>query len=147
MTTIPELFRDALQSSSILNVDDWWGNLDDAARREAVSFWESVASPYIVGFHIEAYPEEDTEDEESKAGYWHNDFYEYLINHEVRWFEEPIYHICHRTSCAETAIRRGVIPSSFDCPIGDRDCLMKKILDRAGGKGVRLRIVPSYSGD
>ena len=141
--TMPELFRETLESSHLLDVDGWWSEIDDNARAEAIAFWNTVASEHITGFHIQA-SVAINEDSDPADGYWNNEFYDYLINHEVRWFEERTYHICRATACAESCVRHGRIPCDFKCPISSTECFMTAILAHARGGSVVFRLIPNY---
>jgi hypothetical protein len=70
-----------------------------------------------------------------------NDFYEYLVNHEICIDDGPKYHICSAHPDARAAVGAGYIPAGFRCPRGEKECPMRSLLALCPGRDVRLSLV------
>jgi hypothetical protein len=121
----------------MLAIDDWWEHLDEPSRSEALRLWQDCRhSENELSIRVEArfveQPDEET------AEFWHSDYYDYLVNHEVYLLDAKKFHICTRHPVAAAAVRAGVIPHDFRCPFQSSDCPMQKLLSRAPGKSIRL---------
>jgi hypothetical protein len=68
--------------------------------------------------------------------FWHDDYYDYLVNHEVYLFQVPghVVHVCTAHPLAAAAARAGCIPTGFSCPLRRPDCPMERLLSCAPGK-------------
>jgi hypothetical protein len=70
-----------------------------------------------------------------------DDFYEYLVNHEIYIDDGPRFHICTAHPDARAAAAAGHIPAAFRCPRGETECPMRTLLDLCPGRDVRLSLV------
>ena len=142
-TTMPILFRETISNTSLCDVDQWWSGLEPLAREQVLRLWEACS--------LDAGPEETNQvggvrvegqfvDGEEGPGFWDPAFYDYLVNHEIFLSEKPRFHICVRHPVARQAVERGLIPADFECPFGDSECQMRKVLDLSPGKSLRLRL-------
>ncbi len=135
---LPTLFREALVRAGMLAIDEWWAGLDSTSRSEALRLWgacqESGTEPEVC---VEG---SFTGSEEDAAGFWHNDYYAYLVNHEMYLLDGPKFHICTRHPVAEAAVRAGRIPHDFDCPLASTDCPMRRILGTHPGRTLKLKV-------
>lgn len=142
---MPVLFRETISNTSLCDVDQWWSGLEPLAREQVLRFWEACS--------LDSGPEETNEtsgvgvrvegefvDGEEGQGFWDPAFYDYLVNHEIFLSEKPRFHICTRHPVARQAIQRGLIPADFQCPFGDSECQMRKVLGLSPGKSLRLRL-------
>lgn len=123
----PAMLRKGLTPKQRTEAERWWASLGEPVRR-SIGFARKGAA--VVGRFVEpAEPEESTDD-----------FYEYLVNHEL-WLEDGRrYHICTAHERARKVLVHGRIPAGFRCPLGARACPMRAILDAAGGRDVRLAV-------
>ena len=137
--TLPLLFREALSDAGMLAIDDWWEHLDERSRSEALDLWyECRNSDADLAVRVEARFADDQE--ENGTDYWHSDYYDYLVNHEIYLFKMPGIHICTRHPVAAAAVRAGTIPHNFCCPFQSADCPMRRILSLAPDKSLRLSV-------
>jgi hypothetical protein len=68
-----------------------------------------------------------------------NDFYEYLVNHEMFLVDlQRSFHICTQHPEAQKAIRHGKIPSDFHCPFKSQDCPMQTLMSLSSERSVAL---------
>jgi hypothetical protein len=109
----------------------WWGELGADERRALGASGRDSAS-VVVRF---APPDEAADDGEV------NDFYEYLVNHEVYLEDGRAAHICSAHPAARAVLAAGRIPAGFRCPRADASCPMRALLERAPGCEVRLSLV------
>jgi hypothetical protein len=113
--------------------------LNESARGDVLELWSAASVNDPCRVHVTA-EFVDEKDQENDPELWHDDFYEYLINHEVIIESYKGPHICTAEPEARAAAKAGFIPADFTCPIENQDCLMRGILEPAQGKSVRLRI-------
>jgi hypothetical protein len=138
MSGLPVLLAEILEESGVRDVPEWWERLDQATREQIIQLWEDCAAEYQ-GQRVAAGVEGYREEEPSDVGYfWHREFYDFLVNHELRFPEEPKFHVCTRHPLAEAAVRNGVIPAGFRCAVPEADCPMERLLKRVPGSSVRL---------
>ena len=133
------MFREALASAGMLAIDSWWSHLDDPAREDALRLWQDcngADSSLLV--RVEGHFVDDEED--GSDDFWHNDYYDYLVNHEVYLLDAPRFHVCTAHPVSAAAARAGFIPADFTCPLQRPDCPMERLLNRSPGKAFRLRI-------
>lgn len=71
---------------------------------------------------------------------WHDDFYDYLVNHEVYILREQPFHICTQHPQARAAIQAGTIPADYACPLARQDCPMRSLTARFPGAALRLSL-------
>jgi hypothetical protein len=137
--TLPMMFREALASAGLRAIDEWWAHLDAPSRSEALQLWHECSQAESgLAVRVEA---RFAEDHEEKAGeFWHSDFYDYLVNHELYFFRERSFHICTRHPKVAGAVRAGFIPHDFTCPLESGDCAMRRLLALSPGKSVRLGV-------
>jgi hypothetical protein len=109
---------------------DWWRQMSPACRHTLRR--DAGRRPVrVVARFVEPGDGHETADEP-------NDFYEYLVNHEIYLDDGPPLRICSSHPEARTLIARGLLPASFACPRSDAACPMRALLDRADGRDVRL---------
>lgn len=125
-------------------VQRWWPNLSAAERGEMLTAWDeeqeeaffSPASddtpdrlPIVIGGRFIP-AEEPLVDPE-----WHEDYFECLLNHpELLLAEQPYIRlggVCTTHEKARAALLSGVIPTSFECPLGLAECPMRRLLAKA----------------
>jgi hypothetical protein len=70
-----------------------------------------------------------------------DDFYEYLVNHEIYIDDGPKFHICTAHPDARAAVAAGHIPAAFRCPRDEGECPMRSLLDLSPGRDVHLTLV------
>ncbi|MES2695208.1 MAG: hypothetical protein V4773_17165 [Verrucomicrobiota bacterium] len=139
ITPIPPLLHEALTDFGQKAVDGWWAGLEEAERREVIELWRNSGVGPSGLVRVAACPVNEG-DSEDRSTLWHNDFYDYLVNHEIYILRETPFHICTRHPAAQAAIRAGVIPAGFACPLAQDDCPMQRLLQAAPGKAMRLRL-------
>ena len=141
-----------LSATELNLVNHWWIQLAEAERTELAAQWDakkdscasapstegsnggtkSRISIQVCGNFVDEELQE-TEDE------FPNDFYEYLVNHEIFLVDlQRTFHICTRHPEAQRAIRRGRIPAGFSCPFRSQECPMRALLSLAGRHAVAL---------
>ncbi len=118
-------------------VDRWWDDLDESGRRDVIELWQETASAgpvevRVLGVFV------DQGEPGDDSGFWHNDFYEYLVNNEIYLLDPIQAHVCTRHPLARAAVQRGLISEDFECPFLDSDCPMQRLLGREPGKSIRL---------
>lgn len=139
MTLIPELLREAMSDFGMTAVEAWWTDLSEPARLDVIELWRTTSFDQRSVACVEAHPV-SAHLSDDHPSYWHNDFYEYLINHEVYLIEEPGPHVCTQHPTARAAARTGFIPSTFSCPFAHRDCPMRQLLQLSGHQSPQLRL-------
>jgi hypothetical protein len=137
---LPTMFREALANAGLRAVDEWWAQLDASSRTEALHLWhECSRAESGLAVRVEARFADDSD--EDAGDFWHSDYYDYLVNHEIYLFEVPGIHICTRHPLAAAAARAGFIPRDFSCPLLlAGDCPMRRLLAHAPGRSVRLTV-------
>ncbi len=133
------MLRETMAKFGMDVVDNWWMDLDEPARRDVIQLWREAALLHPVVACVEARFRDEMESE-ANPELWHDDFYEYLVNHEIYLLEEHEHHICTQHSAARAEVKAGAISSRFECPFFDVGCPMRKILALSPGKSVNLRI-------
>lgn len=69
------------------------------------------------------------------------DLYEYLVGHEISLSDQRQYHVCTAHEAARAAVRAGVIPATFRCPLERPDCPMRRMMGLAPGRPLHLDLV------
>jgi hypothetical protein len=133
------LFREALFSAGMLAIDEWWAKLDEFSRSEALHLWDDCREAEG-GLSVRVEARFAEEQDEESDDFWHSDYYDYLVNHEIYLFDGPRFHICTRHPVAAAAARAGVVPHDFCCPLRSTDCPMRRLLSLSPGKSLRLRV-------
>jgi hypothetical protein len=119
-----------LSSVQTSKIEQWWRGLT-AGERRALRSDPGRPAPRVVARFVEpGDPAEGTDD-----------FYEYLVNHEIYLDDGPPLHICTAHPEARAAVRAGHLPLAFQCPRRDLACPMRALLDRRPGHDVRLSLV------
>jgi hypothetical protein len=137
--TLPTMFREALASAGLRAIDEWWAHLDASSRSEALHLWNECNQAEL-GLAVRVEARFADEHEEETGDFWHSDYYDYLVNHEIYFHREPVFHICTRHPVAAAAARAGFVPHDFTCPFEAPDCAMRRLLARSPGRSVRLRV-------
>jgi hypothetical protein len=111
-------------------VDEWWRGLAPAVRQELRRGGRRPPTRIVARFvdPDEPRPEAD-------------DFYEYLVNHEIYIDDGPCWHICSAHPEARATIAAGRIPSTFRCPRAESSCPMRSLLELHPGSDVQLSLV------
>jgi hypothetical protein len=131
-----------LAAAGMKAIDEWWAELGRPARAEALHLWQDCnAAGSGLAVRVEATFVDEQDD--SPHDFWHDDYYEYLVNHEIYLFDAPRFHICTRHPVAARAAQLGLIARGFACPFASGDCPMRNLLDLSPGRSVRLRVVVS----
>ena len=128
-------FAERLSDTQAAEVDQWWRGLAPRDRRE-LRRDPGRPPPRVVARFVE--PGEDVGAED--------DFYEYLVNHEIYIDDGPKYHICSAHPEARAVLSAGRIPAAFRCPRGEKACPMRVLLDQRPGHDVRLSLVRGRCG-
>ncbi|HVH46229.1 MAG TPA: hypothetical protein VM925_27995 [Labilithrix sp.] len=118
-----------LSLSQMDDVTRWWERLTPAERRSL----EVAARPRVQARFVE--PGSDDADLAI------DDFYEYVVNHELCFYEGKKFHICSAHAEAREVLSAGRIPASFQCPRASTECPMRRLLDQAPGCDVRLSLI------
>jgi len=150
---VPVALLSGLTAEQKEAVGRWWVNVPPHLQDELRSHWEAEADtcafsqvPGVDGLEWKDVPiaigarflPKDGDDDEADG--WNVDFYEYLVNNpELAIHVNNItYHICRSHPAARAALAKGLIPASFDCPLANADCPMKKLLAVAPGRSLSL---------
>lgn len=137
--TLPTMLREALTKAGLRAIDEWWAHLDTFSRSEVLHLWnECRQTESGLAIRVEALVASDRDEE--TGDFWHCDYYDYLVNHEIYLLDPPSFHICTRHPVAAAAVRAGFIPHDFTCPLQSGDCAMRRILAHSPGKSLRLRV-------
>jgi hypothetical protein len=154
ISSLPLHVVQGLSTTELNLVNHWWAHLAEAERTELAAQWDTrkdscATAPSAEDNKGETKPrisiqvcgnfidEELRETEEE----FPNDFYEYLVNHEIFLVDlQRSFHICTRHPEAQGAICRGRIPVGFNCPFKSKDCPMQTLLSLSGGRSVTLRL-------
>jgi hypothetical protein len=144
LAELPLQLGELLTEAGLRDVVTWWLELDFSSRRQVHQLWADCIAANA-GQHIVACVEgEFVEDEEmDDGGFWHQELYNYLVNHELHFDEDHhryFFQGCTQHPLAKAAIAAGRIPSNFTCGLDATSCPMKKILAVAPGKTMRLRL-------
>jgi hypothetical protein len=140
------LLRDALEEIVKGPVEVWWRNLTVTDREHIAELWNSCADQHFGSGRAEDLPMEarvvaiaDDPAGDTFEGYWHRDYYEYLVNHEA-YFVTRTFHVCTAEAAARAAVQQGKIPADYACPLVKRSCPMRRALAQAGGQPLRLSL-------
>lgn len=145
LSSLPMMFREALSLAGMQAIDEWWTHLGDAARSDALRLWNDCRETENgLSVRVDA---RFVDDRDEATGFWHSDYYDYLVNHEIYLFDVPGVHICTRQPSAAAAVRAGFIPHDFSCPAASSDCPMRQLLLLSSGKSVRLSVSVHAKGD
>ncbi len=147
---MPDLLRSALEEGGIREVDRWWREeLDDEARRQVLTLWGECGDEYFGSGRAGDFPMEmqvrgrrvkQGEELETYEGFWNEQFYDYLVNHEAYYFEEEMVHVCTAETAARRAIGSGILPADFQCGVPSASCPIRQRVEKAGGGGIRLSV-------
>ena len=136
-----------MSSTATTEVQRWWEELPDGARRELIWRWGvlplagSEARSFEVAI-LEAESVDDLDGPDDPGG-WNRDLYEYIVGRPVLGFfldGRRFYIGCRAHPSARRAVRAGRIEATFRCPRSRRDCPMRALIRGAGGRSVRLRL-------
>ena len=123
-------FAEKLSGAQAAEIKDWWRGLTPFDRRElrrgAGRPTERVVARFV-----------DPDDATDAS----DDFYEFLVNHEIYIDDGPKYHICSAHPEARAVVASGRIPEGFRCPRGEQLCPMRALLDQRPGHDVQLSLV------
>jgi len=145
---MPELLCAALEEGGIKEVERWWREeLDADGRSHILKLWGDCADLYLGPGRIVDLPMEMRvrgtrvkEEVETFEGFWNQEFYDYLVNHEAYYFEEEMVHVCTAELAARRAIESGVLAADFKCGIPVESCPIRRRVEEAGGCGIRLSL-------
>lgn len=113
------------------NVEGFWKRLSPRDREELRRAARRLDSRVFVRFV------EPGDDEVPSS----DDFYEYLVNHEVYLEDTTPRHICAAHAEARRVLSRGHVPHDFRCPRADLACPMRVLLANCPGRDAKLRLV------
>ena len=148
-TPLPLMLRETMSEFGMNAVDGWWAELDEPARGDVIQLWRDACFNEPAAVRVAA-TFVDSRETEDQATLWHNDFYEYLVNHEICFLaNQRRSHVCTLHPAARTAVASGCIDAGFECPLSHEDCPMRRLLQITPGKSIRLRIAfaPSCGGN
>ncbi|SEC88448.1 hypothetical protein SAMN04489761_3864 [Tenacibaculum sp. MAR_2009_124] len=142
---IPDKLTSHVSIKDILKVENWWNELSDENKKELSSIYnqneveidEKLVSIQLCGKFVEQEPIK------SYDAFWINHFYEYLVNHEMIIDGTKPYFgtVCHHLSTAENSIRKGIISSTYQCPIQSNSCNIINLLKQSeSGKSLLLYV-------
>jgi hypothetical protein len=127
--TPPGKLTRRLSKRQIQTVTTWWQSLTP---RERASLREHRSALEVVARFEEPGERDD--------GEIPDDFYEYLVAHEVSLFPLRTFHICSAHEEASAVVLEGRIPATFHCPWAKAECPMRVLLAEAPGKDVHLSL-------
>lgn len=139
LTPLPLLLRETMSELGMGAVDRWWEDLDESGRRDVIELWQETALTGPVEVRVSGVFVDRDESEDSSA-FWHNDFYEYLVNNEIYLLDPIQAHVCTRHPLVRAAVQTGLIPDDFECPFSDGNCPMRRLLGVKPGKSIRLGV-------
>lgn len=132
------------------SVDEWWLGLRESEQEGMLDLWSSCQTPTTPTLRndqrmvarFEGYFEDDND---GQPVFWHNDFYEFLVNHEEYVFREIPFHVCFRQPEALAALKAGEVRSEFRCPLSHGDCPMMQspAISRNRTMKFTLKFVPA----
>lgn len=155
---VPAHFLQGLTEAETRLVHAWWRRLRGTARRRLAALadargescaygraprrdgsvaWYGVAVAVRGRFRREDLCRRKDEEEDA----FPVDLYEYLVNHEIFLAEERHYHVCTAHEAARAAVRAGVVPATFSCPLERPECPMRRVLDTSPGRALHLDVV------
>ena len=152
MKKIPSKIIEGLSPCEKLVVQNWWNLLDETTQAELSSLWMTDSNLCVntkhhqielenQSNHIQAkfiQSEEELDDES-----WNKDFYEYLVNHEIHIYGfDKSYHICTQHEAAKAVINSGLIPSNYICPLRNKNCPIRNIMNLNPSKSLKLEAIP-----
>jgi hypothetical protein len=134
--------------------------LPDAQKSEVQTWWDELATEeqneIVKSYVLERLHRQTPEtlrfyakfvegmEKPNQNEFWAVELFEYFVNQErVIDIFEVSYHrggVCAIEKDAQKAIRKGIIPANFVCPLGKTDCLMTKLTRLGAGKDIRLYI-------
>src|SRR5689334_13907513 len=117
-----------LTTKQLEDVRRWWHSL---SRKERDSLREERFPSEICARFEEPGEEEALEIPD--------DFYEYVVAHELTLWPTRTFTICSAHEEARVVVAHGLIPADFVCPLSKVDCPMRVLLAEAAGKNVRLQ--------
>ncbi|WP_038168403.1 hypothetical protein [Verrucomicrobium sp. BvORR106] len=139
LTPLPLLLRETMSELGLDAVERWWEDLDESGRRDVIELWQETASAGPVEVRVSGVFV-DRGELGDDSGFWHNDFYEYLVNNEIYLLDPIQAHVCTRHPLARAAVQRGLIPDDFECPFSNGNCPMRGLLERDPGRSIRLGV-------
>lgn len=136
----PEALRHGLSNDGERQLDAWWKRLSADDRRRLVALCDRHA-PALARRRLRVvgrFTEGDAAEEERAFPI---DLYEYFVNHEISLTDEPrTYGICTRHPAAAQAVRAGLVPATFACPLNRPECPMRRVLALGRGRDLRFEV-------
>ncbi|MCI5083969.1 MAG: hypothetical protein MRY78_19885 [Saprospiraceae bacterium] len=141
LKTIIRQVKTDISAREITKVEAWWDKLSEEQQAALQRLYstedeqkEQTISIYLCGKFVEQEPEQ--------KDFWVNHFYDYIVNHELFIDETKpnVGGICSSNKVAETAIRNGIFAHSYECPLKQKNCIIKEILNEQVGKSLQLYI-------
>jgi hypothetical protein len=131
----PGTLTERLTLTQLREVSTWWRHLTRKDRRSLSRLLDDP--PRRLRLRLLGRIHTDADPFPSEA----DDFYEYLVNHEITLDDGRKFHICSAHEEARALVMNGVIPAGFVCPRAIAGCPMRTILDHTAGCSVRLEAV------
>lgn len=149
--TIPNALTEGLATTEREKVGQWWLELSSDEQKQVAGMWDlrwddSSLAAESMGTQTQWHElpiqlkgrlvDEETRGEDRMLK---QQLFDYIVNHEeVTFFlEERTYHICRAHPAARTVIKNGLLPASFQCPLGNGpNCPMLVLLAATDGKSV-----------
>ena len=123
----------------------WWAGLSPAGRDEVVAlcdpgrdhfFGPTAEAPGVVGGRFVPH------DDAWGFAEWGPDWFDHLMEHPEVMLADVVvtrtFHICTREPAARDAAAAGHLPADFACPLASPGCPMRRLLDAAPGRSLRL---------
>lgn len=126
MVGLPTSLTKKLSHASREEAQRWWSTLSDEERR---ALREPRAEARVLVRFVETSQEPAS-----------NEFYEYLVNHEVTLEDGTRRHICRAHPRARAVLASGRIPAGFTCPLAHDACPMRALLAHAPGHDAVLEV-------
>jgi hypothetical protein len=135
---VPATWTRQLSRAESSAVKSWWENLDSEARRTLAT---RRANPPLVLFG--RFVDADATDDPTQP----DDFYEYLVAHEVYLDDGRRFHICRAHEHARAAVSSKRLPATFVCPLDRGTCPMRKLLEEEPGRDLCLSLAGGEGGN
>ncbi len=142
---IPTKISAYIPNTQKSEVQTWWDELANEDQNALVKSYVlerlSRQSPETLRFYGKFV---EGKEKPNQNEFWAVELFEYFVNQErVIDIFEFNYHqggVCTIEKDAQKAIRTGIIPTNFVCPLGKMDCLMTILTRLGAGKNLRLYI-------
>ncbi len=135
---LPLQLEEILLEAGLRDVPGWWNRMDDPSREQVRMLWEDcmeLNGPQPVKLEVRAHFDKEDSD---YGAFWQEELWEYLINHELEFYEGPKFHVCSQHPLARQALKTGKVRADFQCALDPEVCPMMLMLRARPRCGVRL---------